>query len=326
MKAARGARPAHPFAEDEAGLEEIVPEGAPRKDRGAVPGIMSCYAQRSAAEPAKALSAYGRVTDTMPVPARAARVAPTLSAYGEYVGAGSFVLRNSHFMTLTAEFRSHHLGVVRRVRIPGIDPDRTGSDGRTRKTHLEFACVSSLFLRSGGQSGNLRSRATLGSPQDTTDMTPTSILLMRHAEKSGDPTDPHLNEAGRARAQRLADYVPTTFGPPDAIFATATSKHSNRPFETVEPLANKLGVIIDATFADQDYGALAATLQSTPKYTGRQILICWHHGNIPSLARSLHVKPGDCPDPWDYLVFNLILQIEYPNGDGSHATCVTEKF
>ena len=157
-------------------------------------------------------------------------------------------------------------------------------------------------------------------------MTPTHILLMRHAEKSGDPTDPHLNEAGRARAQRLTNYVPATFGPPDAIFATARSKHSNRPFETVEPLANKLGVIIEQTFADQDYGALAATLLSTPTYADRQILICWHHGNIPSLARSLRVKPGDCPDPWDHVVFNLILKIQYSNGDGANTTCVMEKF
>ena len=173
---------------------------------------------------------------------------------------------------------------------------------------------------------NFRNHATQRLSQDTADMTPTRILLMRHAEKSGDPTDPHLNEAGHARAQRLADYVPHTFGPPDAIFATARSKHSNRPFETVEPLANKLGVTIDATFADQDYGALASTLLSAPLFDGRQILICWHHGNIPSLARSLLVKLGDCPDPWDYLIFNLILQIEYPNGDVSKTTCVTQKF
>ena len=157
-------------------------------------------------------------------------------------------------------------------------------------------------------------------------MTPTRILLMRHAEKSGDPTDPHLNEAGRARAQRLVDDVPDTSGRPDAIFATARSKQSNRPFETVEPLANTLSVTIDATFADQDYGAFATTLLSAPIYGGRQILICWHHGNIPSLARSLLVTSGACPDLWDYLVFDQILRIEYPNGDSSKTTCVAEKF
>lgn len=55
----------------EAGLEEKVPEGARGKSVGAVPGIMSCYAQRSAAGMAEPRSASGRITDTMPVPARA---------------------------------------------------------------------------------------------------------------------------------------------------------------------------------------------------------------------------------------------------------------
>lgn len=36
MEAARGARPAHPLAEDEAGLEEKAPKGARGKSVGAV--------------------------------------------------------------------------------------------------------------------------------------------------------------------------------------------------------------------------------------------------------------------------------------------------
>ena len=57
---------------DEAGLEA--------KDRGAVAGLMLCYAQRSAAGTAKALSAHRRITDTMPVPLRARSLAPLFIA------------------------------------------------------------------------------------------------------------------------------------------------------------------------------------------------------------------------------------------------------
>jgi broad specificity phosphatase PhoE len=115
-------------------------------------------------------------------------------------------------------------------------------------------------------------------------MTPNKVLLMRHAEKSGDPMDPHLSDPGQVRAQRLADYIPTTFWTPDFVFAAALSKHSARSYETVVPLAKKIGVPIDATFADQDYAALATELLSKPGYSGKLVLICWHHGNIPSLA------------------------------------------
>ena len=48
--------------------------GRPRgEEPGAVPGIMSRYAQRRAAGTARALSASGRITDTMPGPFGAAR-------------------------------------------------------------------------------------------------------------------------------------------------------------------------------------------------------------------------------------------------------------
>jgi hypothetical protein len=158
-------------------------------------------------------------------------------------------------------------------------------------------------------------------------MTPNKVLLMRHAEKSGDPMDPHLSDPGQVRAQRLADYIPTTFGTPDFVFAAALSKHSARSYETVVPLAKKIGVTIDATFADQDYAALATELLSKPEYSGKLVLICWHHGNIPSLARWLKANQGDYPNPWDPLIFNLILQLDYEGGgQAPQITRTTENF
>jgi broad specificity phosphatase PhoE len=140
------------------------------------------------------------------------------------------------------------------------------------------------------------------------------VLVMRHAEKSDDPLDPDLSEAGRDRAQKLARYIPVTFGKPKFLFATAISKHSRRPIETLEPLAQECNVGMDTSFADQDYGALAHTLRKTPAYDGALIVVCWHHGNIPSLARALKANAGDYPDPWDPSVFNLILQFDFVRG------------
>ncbi|HKR46637.1 MAG TPA: hypothetical protein VJU59_44425 [Paraburkholderia sp.] len=116
---------------------------------------------------------------------------------------------------------------------------------------------------------------------------PAFVLVMRHAEKPADPLDPNLSDAGYNRAEELALYIPKTFESPDCIFAAAISKHSARPYETVEPLARKIGKPIDATFADQDYSALAQTLLSSRQYADRKVLVCWHHGNIPSLLRML---------------------------------------
>ena len=140
---------------------------------------------------------------------------------------------------------------------------------------------------------------------------PVRILVMRHAEKPRDPLDPHLSDAGRARADHLADYIPTVFGPPEFLFATALSNHSARPVETITPLSQRIGVQIDATFADQDYSALADEILLQSSFIGKLLLVCWHHGNIPSFMLALGAKSGDFPDPWDPQVFNLILQLDY---------------
>ena len=140
---------------------------------------------------------------------------------------------------------------------------------------------------------------------------PKFVLVMRHAEKNPDPHDPYLSPEGRVRAEKWASYIPNTFGAPDFIVAAAISKHSARPYETVEPLAKRTGKPIDATIADQDYRALASDLLSVGDYAGKQGVICWHHGNIPSLLRELGAKDGEYPNPWDSKVFNLILKVEF---------------
>jgi broad specificity phosphatase PhoE len=151
---------------------------------------------------------------------------------------------------------------------------------------------------------------------------PQVVLVMRHAEKSGDPSDPDLTAAGEARARALADYIPHEFGAPDFIFAAALSKHSARPYETVQPLAKRVGVPIDATIADQDYGVLASDLLTDADYAAKRIVVCWHHGNIPSLMHALGAANGAYPNPWDPAVFNLILKVEFPVGGPSVASVV----
>ncbi len=144
---------------------------------------------------------------------------------------------------------------------------------------------------------------------------PTMILVMRHAEKPADPSDPDLTAAGKKRAKKLASYIPKEFGiKPDFIFAAAISRHSARPYQTVKPLSKHTGVSIDAKIADNDYGVLAQKLLTKKRYAGKTVVVCWHHGNIPPLMRALGTPDGEYPNPWDHTVFNLILRLEFPGG------------
>jgi broad specificity phosphatase PhoE len=145
---------------------------------------------------------------------------------------------------------------------------------------------------------------------------PSQILIIRHGEKPGDPStdsageSPDLSTQGYERAASLAVYVPATFGKPDVLFATQTSKNSNRPVETITPLAAALGLAIDHRYADDDYPALAAELFAEPKYAGKCVLICWHHGNIPALASALGGVPPTTH--WKGHVFDRVWKIDYP--------------
>ena len=159
-------------------------------------------------------------------------------------------------------------------------------------------------------------------------MTNARILLMRHAEKRGDPMDPHLSPEGYARATSLADYIPATFGIPQFLVATSISKHSVRPIETLQPLSQKIDVNIDDSYADQDYAALASQLLTDPQYSlvGTLIVVCWHHGNIPLMAHALGATRGDYPDLWRAEVFNEIWVFDYLGEQQPAVTLVTEPF
>jgi len=156
---------------------------------------------------------------------------------------------------------------------------------------------------SGGGNGNASFNA------------PRTILLFRHAEKPTGGLDPNLSAAGHERAEKLAGYIPATFGRPDFIIATANSKHSSRPFQTVQPLSLATGLTIDATIKDADFGARAQSLLGDTQYAGKLVVLCWHHGTIPDLAAALNAPKSTYPEPWDADVFNLIIKLDYQAGN-----------
>jgi hypothetical protein len=153
------------------------------------------------------------------------------------------------------------------------------------------------------------------------------ILLFRHAEKLTGVKDPTLSPAGEERAARLATYIPETFGTPDFIIATLDTKASERPYKTVVPLSETTGVPIQDTIANGDFAKEADHVLTHPKYAGKFVVICWHHGKIPGLAKALGAPAGTYPNPWDEQVFNLILRFDYPTGTSTPTvTQITEPF
>jgi hypothetical protein len=143
---------------------------------------------------------------------------------------------------------------------------------------------------------------------------PKTILLIRHAEKPESGID--LAPAGFERAKVLAKLFDGSAAPhnlprPDFLFATHVSKNSNRPVETITPLSTALNELISHDIADKDFAALVTELMSG-KYAGKVVLVAWHHGSLPGLARALGATPPY--DPWPDTQFDRVWRIDYKDG------------
>lgn len=142
---------------------------------------------------------------------------------------------------------------------------------------------------------------------------PATILIIRHAEKLTDGRQ-DLSPVGYQRAAllpKLFDGSRADLPVPQVLFATHVSKHSNRPVETITPLAAALKLPIDSTMMDDDYAALAKELLSG-KYAGKVVLVAWHHGKIPQFAMALGAQPPYTP--WPAEQFDRIWRIDYKDG------------
>jgi len=148
---------------------------------------------------------------------------------------------------------------------------------------------------------------------------PAIVFIIRHAEKPMDDKAADLAPIGFRRAAAIPSLFLQQPGSahlprlprPDALFATAPSKHSNRPIETITPLSQALHLRINEDFADREVAAVSSEVLSG-KYAGKVVLICWHHGEIPHLAEAFGIT--DAPKKWDDTVFDQIWMIEWVNG------------
>jgi hypothetical protein len=138
------------------------------------------------------------------------------------------------------------------------------------------------------------------------------MLPFRAQGLNGDKSDIHLNARGYARAAALPTLFPSRFDTPEFLFASRKSAHSNRPLETITPLAKALGLKIDNFFTNEDYAGLARRVLGKPVYAGKTVLICWHHGNIPALAGALGIK--DAPAPWPETQYDRVWRITFADG------------
>ena len=119
------------------------------------------------------------------------------------------------------------------------------------------------------------------------------FIVLRHAEKADDGTrDPDLNDAGRARAGRIAEALREA--PLQAVYTTAY----RRTRATAAPVAALHGLTVRSYDAARPAEALAAELRAT--HPDGTVLVVGHSNTVPAIAAALCACPVAPMDDHSY--------------------------
>ena len=165
------------------------------------------------------------------------------------------------------------------------------------------------------------------------------LMLIRHAEKPipatapnpaysgidiyGNPDKDSLIPQGWQRAGALINLFTSASGPlpvPQLLFApnqfgNGTSK---RPYETITPLSQKLGIAINppqAQYSKTDY----VTMLTAATSSKGMVLIAWEHGEIPSLAAWILQNTKTSVPKWPGTRFDIVWVFDLDAASGTYS-------
>ena len=144
------------------------------------------------------------------------------------------------------------------------------------------------------------------------------IMVVRHAEKPTD-TEQGVTPAGDADKHDLivqgwqrAGALVCLFAPargslqspqlatPQFLFASDDS--SQRPVETITPLAGRLNLKINQGFGTGDESSLAEAARAA----NGVVLIAWQHEDIPAIGNAITGNKTTVPQKWPGTRFDLV--------------------
>ncbi|KAK0555183.1 hypothetical protein OC846_001051 [Tilletia horrida] len=142
-------------------------------------------------------------------------------------------------------------------------------------------------------------------PEQQASVQPGTIFLIRHAEKRKDGSK-GLAPKGKLRAQCLKHVFGRGRYKVDYIMAQAYKPDGkrSRPFKTVEPLANQLGIKVDLHCEREDAKCVAERALNAVS-RGHNVLVCWQHKALTDVARALGVRGLRYPPSRSDILFQL---------------------
>jgi broad specificity phosphatase PhoE len=113
----------------------------------------------------------------------------------------------------------------------------------------------------------------------STSFSQSTVFIVRHAEKADNSKDAELSEAGRARAEALANMLK------DSKISVIYTTEFKRTQQTAAPLAKALGLTV-TTLPVENHTALVAKLRTSPGNS----LVVGHGNTIPDIIKALGIS------------------------------------
>ena len=113
-----------------------------------------------------------------------------------------------------------------------------------------------------------------------------TVFIVRHAEKADGSKDPGLSEAGRGRAEALANMLR------DSKISVIYTTEFKRTQQTAAPLAKALGLTV-TTLPAENQAELVAKLRTSTATS----LVVGHGNTIPDIIKALGItEPVNIPE------------------------------
>jgi broad specificity phosphatase PhoE len=137
---------------------------------------------------------------------------------------------------------------------------------------------------------------------------PTTVILVRHAEKEKKQRDPGLTEAGHRRAKTLSHMLQEAAV--DAIYVTPFKRTTG----TAAPIAESLGMEVQLIEVSADFPQrMAQRIRQT--HRGQVVLVVSHSNTTPAIIDALGAGPAPPIDEREYDDFFIVT---LGQGDTAH--------
>jgi hypothetical protein len=139
---------------------------------------------------------------------------------------------------------------------------------------------------------------------------PSTVIVIRHAEKPKEKADIHLNEKGYKRAAALPKFFQNFHKAAPLRLVAQGQKRADsslRPIETLIPTSKKYNTEINKQFVKDESDKMIEHVVSSSALDQKTVVISWGHDELGNISKRLGKNNGE----WDSSIFDRAWIFQY---------------